>query len=66
MISAIRTKTVISRAVKNSPIAEAATRAMVMDSSMVMRPFNRSANASLKIGNPPIRIPASARKSTPW
>ena len=66
MISAMSTNTVISRAVKNSPIAEAATKAMVMDNSMVIRPLNRSANASLKMGNPPIRIPVSARKSTPW
>jgi hypothetical protein len=65
MISAINTKTVISRAVKNSPMAEAATSAMVMESSMVMRPFKRSPIASLKIGNPPIRIPASATRSNP-
>ena len=49
-ISAISTKTVMSRAVKNSPMAEAATSAMVMESSMVIRRSNRSAMASLKMG----------------
>ena len=35
--SATRTKSVMTRAVKNSPIAAAATMAIVIDSSIVMR-----------------------------
>ena len=49
-ISAINTNTVMSRAVKNSPMTEAATSAIVMESSMVMRRSSRSAIASLKMG----------------
>ena len=64
-ISAISTNTVISSAVKNSPMAEAATSAMVIESSIVMRGCSRSATASLKMGYPPIRTPANARMSIP-
>ena len=49
-ISAISTNTVISSAVKNSPMTEAATSAIVMESSIVMRRLRRSAIASLKDG----------------
>ena len=38
------------QAVKNSPMTDAATSAMVMESSMVMRRSTRSAIASLKMG----------------
>ena len=55
--SATRTNSVMTRAVKNSPIAAAATIAMVIDSSIVMRRARRFSNASLKMGQPPTSKP---------
>ena len=55
--SAISTNSVITSAVKNSVIAPAATMAIDMDSSMVMRLAIRFSTASLKIGQPPINSP---------
>src|SRR4029077_1812745 len=55
-ISATSTKSVITSAVKNWPTTSAATRAMVIDSSMVIRRARRFSTASLKIGYPPISV----------
>ena len=51
--SATRTKRVMTSAVKNSPMPAAATMAMVMESSIVMRRARRFSKASFKIGQPP-------------
>jgi len=55
--SATRTKSVMTRAVKNSPIAAAAAMAIVIDSSIVMRRSTMFSKASFRIGQPPIRRP---------
>ena len=55
--SATSTKSVMMSAVKNSEIAAAATMAMVMESSIVIRRAARFSAASLKIGQPPITMP---------
>jgi hypothetical protein len=55
--SAIRTKRVMISAVKKSEIAAAATIAIVIESSIVIRLARKFAAASLKIGQPPIRTP---------
>ena len=47
--SATSTKSAMTSAVKNSPIAAAATIAIVIDNSIVMRREIRFSNASLKI-----------------
>ncbi|MGO8920134.1 MAG: hypothetical protein ACLQJR_29905 [Stellaceae bacterium] len=57
--SATSTNKVMTKAVKNSPIAAAATIAMLMDSSMVIRRSTMFSNASLQIGQPPISRPAT-------
>jgi hypothetical protein len=49
-ISAARTNAVMTKAVKNSPIASAEARAMVIDSSIVIRRSTMFSNASLKMG----------------
>src|ERR1700727_3844776 len=48
----------MTRAVKNSPIAKAERRAMVIESSMVILRSTMFSNASLKIGYPPMRAAA--------
>jgi hypothetical protein len=65
--SATSTNSVITRAVKNSPIAAAATIAMLMESSMVIRRATMFSAASLKIGQPPTITPddAHTRKRLP-
>ena len=45
-------------AVKNWPIAAAATMAIVMESSIVMRRSRTFSNASLRMGQQPTRRPA--------
>ena len=55
--SATSTNKVMTSAVKNSPIAAAATIAIVIDSSMVMRRSTIFSKASLTIGQPPIANP---------
>src|SRR6266436_4133836 len=62
--SATSTKSVMTRAVKNSPIAAAATIAMLMDSSMVIRRAAMFSAASLKIGQPPTVTPRTPRTLT--
>ena len=47
-------------AVKKSEIAAAATIAMLMDNSIVIRRAATFSAASLKIGHPPIRTPSYA------
>ena len=47
------------RAVKNSPIAAAATMAMVMESSIVMRRSRMFSKASLRMGQPPTTRPTT-------
>src|ERR1700756_831730 len=54
--SAARTKAVMTRAVKNSPINKAERRAMVIESSIVIFRSTMFSKASLKIGYPPIRV----------
>ena len=68
--SAISTNSVITSAVKNSEMAAAATIAIDMDSSMVIRFATRFSRASLKMGQPPTNKPATpitlmARKRLP-
>src|SRR6266849_5470426 len=66
-ISATSTKSVITSAVKNWPTTSAATRAMVIDSYMVIRRARRFSTASLKIGYPPISVaprPMTLRAAT--
>ena len=48
------------RAVKNWPIAAAATMAIVMESSIVMRRSRMFSKVSLRIGQPPTRRPTDA------
>ena len=55
--SATSTNNVMTRAVKNSPIAAKATIAMLMESSMVIRRATMFSAASLKIGQPPTITP---------
>lgn len=57
--SATRTNKVMTSAVRNSPIAAAATMAIVIDSPMVMRRSTTFSKASLRIVLPPIRTPAT-------
>ena len=47
----------MTSAVKNSEIAAAATMAMVMESSMVMRRARAFFAASFTMGHPPMRRP---------
>ena len=47
----------ITSAVKNSPMASAATRAIVIESSMVIRRSRTFSHASWKIGQPPPIVP---------
>jgi hypothetical protein len=49
---------VMTRAVKNSPIANAARRAIVIESSIVILRSTMFSNASLKMGYPPMRAAA--------
>jgi len=53
------TNSVMMSAVKNSEIAAAAMMAMDIESSIVMRLAKRFSSASLKIGQPPMRRPAT-------
>ena len=62
--SATSTKSVMMRAVKNSEMAAAAIIAMLMDNSMVIRRAAMFSAASLKIGHPPIRTPATPIRLT--
>ena len=55
--SAARTKAVMIKAVRNSPMTSAATRAMVMESSIVIRRSRMLCQASRKIGQPPPIVP---------
>ena len=48
----------MTRAVKNSPIAKAERRAMVIESSIVIFRSTMFSKASLKMGYPPIRAAA--------
>ena len=57
--SAARTNVVIINAVTNSPMASAASSAIVIDSSIVIRRSRMFSHASWKIGQPPIRVPSS-------
>ena len=57
--SATSTKSVMTRAVKNWPMAAAATMAMTIESSMVIRRARIFSSASAKIGQPPITMPTS-------
>jgi hypothetical protein len=57
--SATRTNKVMTKAVKNSPMAAAATMAIVIDSSIVMRRSTILSKASFRIGQPPIRRPTT-------
>jgi hypothetical protein len=56
--SATSTNPVITRTVKNSPIAKAERRAMVIESSIVIFRSTMFSNASLKMGYPPIKVAA--------
>src|SRR5579864_3616723 len=61
-ISATSTNSVITSAVKNSPMTRAAASAMVIESSIVILRAARFSAASLKIGYPPMS--AAARPIT--
>lgn len=63
-ISAASTKAVITSAVTHSPIAAAATIAISMDSSMLIRRLRTSSHASRRTGQHPTTRPITASSGT--